>query len=127
MKTAAIVCEYNPFHNGHKFHIEETKRQTGADAVVLIMSGNFVQRGDVAIFDKALRAKVAILGGADLVLELPTPISCASAEFFASGAVSILDALGIVDFLSFGAESPESEDILKIASLLAKEPKELSD
>lgn len=127
MKTAAIVCEYNPFHNGHKFHIEETKRQTGADAVVLIMSGNFVQRGDVAIFAKALRAKAAILGGADLVLELPTPISCASAEFFASGAVSILDALGIVDFLSFGAESPESEDILKIASLLAKEPKELSD
>ena len=96
MRTAAIICEYNPFHNGHKFHIEETKRQLEADAVIAIMSGNFVQRGDAAIFDKHLRAKAAVLGGADLVLELPAVYSSASAEFFAKGAVKILDKLGIL-------------------------------
>lgn len=126
MKTAAIICEYNPFHNGHKFHIEETKKQTGADAVVVIMSGNFVQRGEVAIFDKDLRAKAAIECGADLCLELPAVYSCASAEFFARGAVSTLSALGIIDFLSFGAEATSADQLLEIAHLLADEPCEFS-
>ncbi len=127
MKTAAIICEYNPFHNGHKFHIEETRRRTGADAVVAIMSGNFVQRGDLAVFDKRLRAKTAILGGADLVLELPTVYASASAEFFACNAVKILNALGTVDFLSFGAETDEPDRIIQIAQLLASEPESFSD
>lgn len=126
MKTAAIICEYNPFHNGHKFHIEETKQKSGADAVVLIMSGNFVQRGEVALFDKQLRANAAIACGADLCIELPAAYSLASAEFFASGAVKILNALGIVDFLSFGTECDDLNILKNIAQLLADEPEDFS-
>ena len=84
MKVAGIICEYNPFHLGHKFHIEETRRITGADYVVAIMSGNFVQRGDIAIYDKVSRAKTACQNGADLVIELPAIYSLAGAEIFAS-------------------------------------------
>ncbi len=127
MKVAAIICEYNPFHNGHKFHIEETRRKTGVDAVVAIMSGNFVQRGDVAVFPKNLRAQAAINGGADLVLELPVPFATGSAEFFAQGAVRILDALGFVDYLSFGAECSNSEKLLELADLFANEPPEFAN
>lgn len=127
MKTAAIICEYNPFHNGHKFHIEETKRLTNADAIILIMSGNFVQRGEAAIFDKKLRAKAAIACGADLCLELPTIYSTASAEFFASGAVKVLNSLGIVDFLSFGTEALDLRSLSAVAHLLANEPDDFSD
>ncbi len=127
MSTAAIICEYNPFHNGHKFHIEETKRLTGADSVIAIMSGNFVQRGECAIYDKKLRAKAAISGGADLVLELPAIYSCASAEFFALDAVRILNALGIVDTLSFGAEADDISSIMSVAKLLAYESTAFSD
>lgn len=126
MSIAAVICEYNPFHNGHKFHIEETKRQTGADGIIAVMSGNFVQRGEPAIFNKQLRAASAILGGADLVLELPAIYSCASAEFFAKGAIKILDALGQVNFLSFGAETPCADSLTSVASLLANEPPEFS-
>ena len=126
MKTAAIISEYNPLHNGHKFHIEETKRQTGADAVVLIMSGNFVQRGEVAIYDKKLRARAATICGADLCLELPTIYSSASAEFFSMGAVKILNALGIIDFLSFGAETANPSLLMTAAQLLANESAEYS-
>lgn len=126
MKTAAIICEYNPFHNGHKFHIEETKQKLGADAVVLVMSGNFVQRGEVALFDKKLRAEAAIACGADLCIELPAVYSLSSAEFFATGAIKILNSLGIVDFLSFGAECEDLESLKNIAQLLADEPDEFS-
>ncbi len=126
MKLAAIICEYNPFHNGHQFHIEETRRQTGADGVVAIMSGNFVQRGDAAIFAKTVRAQAAVLGGADLVIELPTPYATASAEFFAQGAVKTLNALGAVDCLSFGAENAKPASLSKIAKLLVDEPDLLS-
>ena len=73
MKTAAIICEYNPFHNGHKYHIEQTRLQHGATHIVCVMSGNFTQRGDVALADKYARARAALMGGADLVVELPTP------------------------------------------------------
>ena len=83
MKIAAIICEYNPFHNGHKFHIDETRRQTGADAVVALMSGNYVQRGECAVYEKTVRANAAVLGGADLVLELSTVFAVQSADFFA--------------------------------------------
>lgn len=125
MKTAAIICEYNPFHNGHEYHIEETKRQSGAESVIALMSGNFVQRGDAAVFDKRLRAEAAVRGGADLVLELPSVYAVQSAEFFAKGAVFILDSLGIVDFLSFGAECPQSDRIMQLSRLLSDEPPEL--
>ncbi|MBE7032559.1 MAG: nucleotidyltransferase [Ruminococcaceae bacterium] len=127
MTVAAIICEYNPLHNGHKFHIEETRRKTGADAVVAIMSGNFVQRGDAAIYPKSLRAKAAILGGADLVLELPVSFATGSAEFFAQGAVRTLDSLGIIDYLSFGAECNNAEKLLGLAELFANEPPEFTD
>lgn len=103
MKTAAIICEYNPFHYGHKYQLEQT-RAAGATHIVAVMSGNFTQRGDAAIFDKYARARVAIENGADLVLELPTRFSLSAAEGFARGAVSIIEALGCVDMLSFGAE-----------------------
>lgn len=103
MKISGIVCEYNPFHNGHLHHIAET-RKNGADRIICVMSGNFVQRGDTAVLDKFRRADLAVRCGADLVLELPVQYCLSSAEFFARGAVRILDALGVVDELSFGSE-----------------------
>ena len=103
MKTAGIICEYNPFHNGHLYHINQTKKQ--ADAVVCVMSGSFVQRGLPAVCDKFSRADAAVRHGADLVVELPTVFALSSAEKFAYGGVSILGALGFVDMISFGAES----------------------
>ena len=104
MKTAAIICEYNPFHNGHKYQLEQT-RAAGATHIVCVMSGNFTQRGDCAVYDKHLRAKTALENGADLVLELPTRYSLSAAEGFAAGAVRLISALGCVDMLSFGSES----------------------
>ncbi|MDO5478254.1 MAG: nucleotidyltransferase family protein [Clostridia bacterium] len=114
MKIAAIIAEYNPFHSGHKFHIEETKKI--ADAVIVIMSGSFVQRGECAIYSKFARAKAATLSGADLVLELPFLYSTASSRDFAYGAVKILNALNVVDCLSFGSESGDIEFLKKLAS-----------
>lgn len=105
MKTVAIICEYNPFHLGHAYHIESIKRQFGDDtAIIAIMSGNFVERGDLAVLGKFDRAEMAVRSGASLVLELPFPYSMASAEYFAFAAVEIADKLGCVDFLSFGSE-----------------------
>ncbi len=127
MKTAAIICEYNPFHNGHLYHISETRKNSDVDGIIAIMSGNFVQRGDMAILPKQLRAEAAISGGVDLVIELPTRYACASAEFFATGAVKILNALGIVDYLSFGAESPNTQVLFEISKLLQAEPSGLSE
>lgn len=100
MKTAAIICEYNPFHNGHKYHIMQTRNITGADYVIAIMSGNYVQRGTPAVMDKKIRTKSALLGGADLVIELPLFAACSSAPDFAIGAVSLLHKLGVIDYLS---------------------------
>lgn len=124
MKTAAIIAEYNPFHNGHAYHIEETKRRTGADRIVILMSGSFVQRGAPAICDKHLRAKAALENGADLVLELPLSYAVGNAEVFASGAVEILDRLGIADILSFGAETDNLQELTDIASFLNNETDE---
>lgn len=107
MKISAIICEYNPFHYGHKFHIEKT-RQNGADAIVAIMSGDVVQRGNVAITDKYKRAKIALQNGADLVAELPCPFCCAGAQSFAKAGVFIAKALG-ADTLSFGSECGDTE------------------
>lgn len=113
MKTAGIVCEYNPLHNGHVYQINKT-RQAGATHIVCVMSGDFVQRGDCAVFSKFLRARAAIKCGADLVVELPAAWSCDSAPNFALGSVAILDSLGI-DFLSFGTEF-ESKELLQNAA-----------
>lgn len=118
MKIVGIVAEYNPFHGGHRHHIEATRRALGEDcAVVCAMSGNFVQRGDAAVTDKWTRARMALEGGADLVLELPTVWAASSAEHFAHGAVSILKMAG-ADALSFGSESAHSERMKKAAEIL---------
>lgn len=119
MKTVGIITEYNPFHNGHKRQIEAVRRLFGEDvAVVSLMSGNFVQRGDFALLPKEYRAIMAIKGGADLVLELPYPFSGACAEVFADAGVSILSALGI-DYLVFGSESGDTAYLEKTADNLA--------
>ena len=103
MKTAAVICEYNPFHYGHRHQLEQT-RALGATHIVAVMSGDFTQRGDLAVTDKFARAKTALENGADLVLELPVKYSLCAAEGFAKGAVGIISALGCVDMLSFGSE-----------------------
>lgn len=105
MKICGIVCEYNPFHNGHKYHIEQTKEKFGATHIIAVMSGNFTQRGDVALIDKYKRAETALKNGVDLVIELPVAYALASAEQFAQGAVYLLNSLGCVNMLSFGSES----------------------
>lgn len=104
MKICGIVAEYNPFHNGHRYHIEKTKEQYGATHIVAVMSGNFTQRGDTAVFDKFTRAGTALENGVDLVIELPVSYALGSAEQFAMGAVSLIEALGCVDMISFGSE-----------------------
>lgn len=122
MNIVGLITEYNPFHNGHLYHIQEAKRVTKADATVVIMSGNFVQRGAPAIMPKHLRAKSALLSGADLVLELPVCFATGSAEFFAMGAIALLDSLGCVDSICFGSECGDSEILGKIAKILSEEP-----
>ncbi len=124
MKTAGIIAEYNPFHNGHQYHIEETRKKTGADYIIAVMSGDFVQRGAPAFMDKYERAYCALAGGCDLVLELPVIYSTASAEFFAGGSVNMLDKLGVCDYLSFGSEEGTLELLLCLAELLNTEPEE---
>lgn len=113
MKTAAIICEFNPFHNGHKYLID-TVKSNYADLVIAIMSGNFVQRGDIAIADKYERAKAALLNGCDLVVELPTVYAVSHAELFAKGGVEIAKALS-ADMLCFGAENANIEMLKEIA------------
>ncbi len=122
MKITGLITEYNPFHNGHKYHIEEARRLTGADYIVVVMSGDFVQRGTPAYMDKYLRTQMALSLGADIVIELPVLYATASAEYFALGAVKILDSLGFVDSLCFGSELGELTPLEDIATLLLKEP-----
>ena len=119
MNVAGIIAEYNPFHRGHAWQIDETRRALGADtAVVCAMSGHWVQRGECAVTDKWTRAAMALRGGADLILELPTPWACASAETFARGGVGVLAAAGVVDTLSFGSESGDLEGLRRAAACL---------
>lgn len=108
MKACGIVAEYNPFHNGHAYQLEEARKQTGADVIIVVMSGNFLQRGEPAIIDKWSRAELALKAGADLVVELPVDFSVQPADFFAEGAVAILNALGC-DVISFGSELGNSD------------------
>jgi len=124
MKITGIIAEYNPFHNGHKFQLDEAKKN--CDGIVVIMSGSFVQRGDVAVFDKWSRAKSALENGADLVIELPVCYALNTAERFAYGSVATLDALGVVDTLYFGSECGNIDELIKSAELIENEPPEVS-
>ena len=122
MKIAGIISEYNPFHSGHALHIAETKRLLGdGGGVVCVMSGNFVQRGEPAVFRKHARAKAAVLSGADLVLENPAPWALSSAERFAEGGVSLLASLGICTHISFGSENGDIETLIKCAEVASSE------
>lgn len=121
-KISAIICEYNPMHAGHMLHIAKTRRLTSCDYVVCIMSGSFTQRGEPAVFDKFSRARAALCGGADMVIELPTLFSCASAEKFAMGGVFLADSSNIVDHLSFGCENADISLLDKTAHLLCDQP-----
>lgn len=122
--VVAIIGEYNPFHNGHAYHIQKTKQLTNADYVIAIISGNFVQRGNVSLIDKWSKADMALLNGVDLVIELPTVYSISSAENFANGAIKILNSLKIVDTLSFGSEFCDLDVLEEIAEVLVNEPSE---
>ncbi len=124
MKVAGIISEYNPFHNGHAYHIEEVRKRTGADYVVAVMSGNFVQRGEPAICNKYIRARMALLQGADLVVELPVVAATASAETFARTGVAILKAMGVVTHIGFGCECEDLELLETVADLFVKEPED---
>jgi predicted nucleotidyltransferase len=127
MKVLGIVVEYNPFHNGHIYHIEQSKAVTRCDAVVCVMSGNFIQRGEPAIINKFARAEIALLNGVDLVIELPLPFAMSSAEAFGFGAVKIFDSIGIVDCISFGSEQGDIASLKIISDILAFEPQEYKD
>lgn len=121
MKVAGIIAEYNPFHNGHLYQLEQTRLMTGADFVVAVMSGNFLQRGEPAMADKWLRSRIAVNNGVDLVLELPFAFASSHSGLFARGAVGILEGLGIVTHLSFGAENADLDLLVKIAGITARE------
>ncbi|MDF2839950.1 MAG: hypothetical protein K0Q99_722 [Clostridia bacterium] len=126
MKTIGIISEYNPFHNGHEYHIQAARQEFGAENIVCIMSGSFVQRGEPAMFDKWSRAKMAVLNGADLVIELPYVYSCQPAEIFSFGAINILNNLGIIDGICFGSELGSADTLTQIADLLIHEPADFS-
>lgn len=122
MKIVGLITEYNPFHNGHLHHIREALRITGADTAVAVMSGDYVQRGVPAIMPKRLRARMALKCGVSAVFELPVCYASGSAEYFAMGAVSLLDSLGIIDFLCFGSECNDLSTLERIADILLDEP-----
>lgn len=125
MRTVGIIVEYNPLHNGHLYHLQQSVKITGADAVVAVMSGHFLQRGEPALADKWARAEMALRAGCDLVLELPVAYSSQPAQWFAYGAVAALHATGIVDALCFGSESGDAATLGRIADRLADEPAEV--
>ncbi|RKD34392.1 nucleotidyltransferase [Thermohalobacter berrensis] len=122
MRVVGLITEYNPFHNGHKYHLEKSKEISRSNYSVAVMSGNFLQRGEPAIVDKWTRAKMAIDSGVDLVIELPVVYACQSAEYFSYGSVKLLDSLGVVDSIVFGSESGDVKKINAIADILLKEP-----
>ncbi len=124
MKIVGLIAEYNPFHNGHLYHIERAKEITGADSAIVVMSGNYVQRGAPAIMPKHLRTEVALEAGADIIFELPVCYACASAEYFAAGAVSLFEQLNCVDSVCFGSECGDYGLLERIARVAADEPEE---
>ena len=123
-KILAIICEYNPFHNGHLYQLNESIKLVNPDYVVCIMSGNFVERGNTALINKWARTEMALNAGVDMVIELPTVYSISSAENFASGAIKILNSLNCDTYLSFGSESGDISVLNKFAEILYREPAE---
>ena len=124
MTITGIIAEYNPFHRGHAYHLARARRLTGTDYLIVVMSGNYVQRGVPAMFDKFTRARAALSAGADLVLELPLCCSTGSAEYFSRGAVDLLAQTGIVTDLCFGSECGDLSPLEEAACLLLEEPEE---
>lgn len=124
IKSVGIIAEYNPLHNGHIYHINKTKDLTGADCVIVVMSGNFVQRGEPAIIDKYARARMALLSGADLVIELPVISATGSAQYFAKGAIGILNSLK-TDYISFGSETGDITALSKACDLFISKDEEI--
>lgn len=125
MKTVGIIVEYNPLHNGHLYHFQQSKIRSGADQVIAVMSGHFLQRGEPAIADKWARTEMALAMGVDIVIELPVAYAVQPAEWFAYGAVGLLDATGVVDALCFGSEHGELPKLMQLAQLLHEEPAQL--
>jgi predicted nucleotidyltransferase len=126
MKVLGIITEYNPFHQGHQLHIEQSLKKSQADACICIMSGAFLQRGEPAIVNQWARTEMALNAGVDLVIQLPVSYSVRSAEYFAFGAIKLLEESKIVDYLCFGSELGEIEPLSKIAALIVDEPKQVS-
>lgn len=126
-RVLGIIAEYNPFHNGHMYHLEKAKEQSGAQYSICVMSGNFVQRGNTSILNKWKKAEMALKNGIDLVIELPTIYSVASAESFSLGAIKLLDSLKIVDAISFGAETDDFAALNNISNIAFEEPKKYKD
>ena len=118
IKCVATIAEYNPFHLGHKYHLESSRTLTGADYVIVLMSGDFVQRGMPAVFNKYIRTRMALQNGADLVIELPAVYALSSAEGFAQGGITLLEKLGIIDFFSFGSEVGDIKPLQEGANML---------
>ena len=121
MQAVGIIAEYNPFHNGHQWHLDKTRKMSGCDSVVAVMSGNFVQRGEPALFDKWLRAELAVNAGVDLVLELPAVFAVRSAQYFATGSIRLFKSLNFVSSICFGAEYPELSGLSTLASAIDEE------
>ncbi len=121
MKICSVICEFNPFHNGHKYLLQRAREESSCDYLLCIMSGNFTQRGDIAVADKYTRAKHAILGGADCVLELPVAFSVAPAEIFAKGAVKLISSVPSVSAVAFGCETADKNVLSNSAKLLYEE------
>ena len=123
-KVLGIIAEYNPFHNGHLYHLQKAKEITNSDYTVAIISGNFTQRGSTSLIDKWSKTEMALLNGVDLVIELPVWYATSSAENFADGAIKILNSLGIVDYISFGTETPNINILNRYSDILYTEPEE---
>lgn len=121
-RVLGIIAEYNPFHNGHMYHLQKAKEQSGAQYCICVMSGNFVQRGNTSIVNKWKKAEMALLNGVDLVIELPTIYSVASAEGFSLGAIKLLNNLKIADAISFGTETSDFAALNNISSIVNEEP-----
>ena len=127
MRVTGVICEYNPLHLGHIFHLDRARRETGADHIIAVMSGDYVQRGGPAIISKYERALHALMAGADLVLELPIYYSTGSLEYFARGSVSLLKETGLVDCISFGSECGNISLLNKAARLTSSLTVQMSD
>ena len=124
MKILGLIVEYNPFHNGHLYHLQKSIEKTKATHTIAIMSGNFLQRGEPALFDKYTRAHAAVKNGVDLVIELPTMFACQSAEIFSHGAITTLNSLNCVDSICFGSEEGDVDILYTISKILVDEPEE---